>query len=430
MHTGLTSGHGAGGQHLHGDHGHLHRQGRPGWHRPADRPRAGDPAAQDQAGGVLRLDRPHPGAATTGDRRRGRRRTPPTTEGGGKNIGFIEDGDYVSYKPVNLRTSRAMRFRVASAGAGGTIEVRLDSPTGTLVGTTATITPTGGWQTFKTVSLPLTNPPAGTHELFLVFRNRGSTRLADQRQLDRVRRQGRRDDRRAGRRRLGDAGHRHRAAERAVHVDGHRPGRPATDLSLRLGLRRARHDDGHLDAAEPELHVRQRGQLPRHADRDRQAGRHDDQEASRSRSRPAASCNTAFRDDFNGTALDPGWSVVRRDQALTVSGGAANIATENGDVYHDDQQRQEHRAAHRPVGRLDGDDQDQRGRQRPVPPGGPDRLRRRRQLHEVRPRGDERRRPRAHRELRVHQRGRGHARNAAPTRRRQPALHATRPTST
>ena len=68
-----------------------------------------------------------------------------------------------------------MRFRVASAGAGGTIEVRLDSPTGTLVGTTANITPTGDWQVFKDVSLDLTKPPTGTHELFLVFRNRGST---------------------------------------------------------------------------------------------------------------------------------------------------------------------------------------------------------------------------------------------------------------
>src|SRR6185436_8835444 len=65
--------------------------------------------------------------------------------------------------------------RVASAGAGGTIEVRLDSPTGTLVGTTANITPTGDWQSFKDVSLALTTPPTGTHELFLVFRNRGST---------------------------------------------------------------------------------------------------------------------------------------------------------------------------------------------------------------------------------------------------------------
>ncbi len=48
---------------------------------------------------------------------------------------------------------------------------------------------------------------------------------------------------------------------------------------------------------------------------------------------PAASCNTTFRDDFNGTALDAGWNVVRQSQGLTVGGGALNIATENGDVY-------------------------------------------------------------------------------------------------
>src|SRR3954452_13998628 len=68
-----------------------------------------------------------------------------------------------------------MRFRVANAGAGDTIEGRIYSPTGTLVGTTPTITPTGGWQTFTDGSLNLATPPTGTHELFLVFRNKGST---------------------------------------------------------------------------------------------------------------------------------------------------------------------------------------------------------------------------------------------------------------
>ena len=139
-----------------------------------------------------------PGAATTGD-------PGVVTEdaaddqGGGKDIGFIDDGDYVSYKPVNLTNLTELRFRVASAGDGGTIEVHLDSPSGTLVGTTANITPTGGWQTYKTVSLPLTNPPAGTHELFLVFRKPRQHQLADEHELARVHRQGRRGHRRAGR---------------------------------------------------------------------------------------------------------------------------------------------------------------------------------------------------------------------------------------
>ena len=39
----------------------------------------------------------------------------------------------------------------------------------------ANITPTGDWQIFKDVKLDLATPPTGTHELFLVFRNRGST---------------------------------------------------------------------------------------------------------------------------------------------------------------------------------------------------------------------------------------------------------------
>ena len=48
----------AGGQHVHGHLGGVHRQGRSAG---ADRPRRGDPAAQAEAGGVLRLHRPRPG---------------------------------------------------------------------------------------------------------------------------------------------------------------------------------------------------------------------------------------------------------------------------------------------------------------------------------------------------------------------------------
>ena len=91
-------------------------------------------------------------------------------EGGGLNIGFIEDGDYVSYERFNLEGIRAMTFRVASAGAGGTIQLRLDAPDGPLVAETANIEPTGGWQNWIDVPLSLPTPPEGTHELFVVFR--------------------------------------------------------------------------------------------------------------------------------------------------------------------------------------------------------------------------------------------------------------------
>ncbi len=46
-----------------------------------------------------------------------------------------------------------MTFRVASAGSGGAIEVRLDAVDGPVVAS-ALVTPTGGWQTYKDVSAP------------------------------------------------------------------------------------------------------------------------------------------------------------------------------------------------------------------------------------------------------------------------------------
>jgi PKD repeat protein len=92
-------------------------------------------------------------------------------EGGGNNIGFIEHGDYISFERVNLEELTGIRFRVASAGSGGTIQLRLDAPDGQLVGETAFINPTGGWQNWQNVDLPLPNPPEGTHELFIVFNN-------------------------------------------------------------------------------------------------------------------------------------------------------------------------------------------------------------------------------------------------------------------
>ena len=93
-----------------------------------------------------------------------------TDSGGGSNIGFTEHGDYVSYAPVNLEELTGIRFRVASGGAGGTIEARLDSPTGPLAGSVA-VAPTGGWQNWANVTMNLPTPPEGTHELFLVFVN-------------------------------------------------------------------------------------------------------------------------------------------------------------------------------------------------------------------------------------------------------------------
>jgi PKD repeat protein len=72
---------------------------------------------------------------------------------------------------MSLLNISELRLRVASASNGGTVEARLDSPTGELVGT-VDVAGTGGWQTWETVTMPIVeSADRGTHELFLVFRN-------------------------------------------------------------------------------------------------------------------------------------------------------------------------------------------------------------------------------------------------------------------
>ncbi len=93
--------------------------------------------------------------------------------GGGENVGFIEDGDYLSFTPIHAPNVDAIRYRVASAGAGGTIEARIDSPDGPVI-STANITPTGDWQIYKNVTAPMTHV-AGSHELFFVFHGAGGS---------------------------------------------------------------------------------------------------------------------------------------------------------------------------------------------------------------------------------------------------------------
>jgi arabinoxylan arabinofuranohydrolase len=87
---------------------------------------------------------------------------------GGMNVDSIHNGDYIKVESVDF-ASGAISFdaRVASAGSGGNIELRLDSQTGTLVGT-CTVTGTGGWQTWTTKSCTVSGA-AGVHDLYLKF---------------------------------------------------------------------------------------------------------------------------------------------------------------------------------------------------------------------------------------------------------------------
>ncbi|MFI1937351.1 ThuA domain-containing protein [Streptomyces purpureus] len=92
-----------------------------------------------------------------------------TTANGGKTVGDIHNGDWISFKPYRLNGSTKLTARISSGGAGGFLEVRTGSPTGTLHGSAA-IPVTGSWETFQDIDVPLRNLPKKTTELFLVFK--------------------------------------------------------------------------------------------------------------------------------------------------------------------------------------------------------------------------------------------------------------------
>ena len=86
---------------------------------------------------------------------------------GGSDVGYIENGDYIGFKDIDLTGADKIDFRVASNGSDAVLEVRLDSPDGKLIGSTD-VTNTGGWQEWitKTCNIETTS---GKHDVYLVF---------------------------------------------------------------------------------------------------------------------------------------------------------------------------------------------------------------------------------------------------------------------
>lgn len=88
--------------------------------------------------------------------------------GGGANVGWIDNGDWLQLKNVDFGSGAAsVKARVASDHSGGTIELHLDSISGTLIGT-VDLGYTGGWQTWVTQTANAT--ASGKHDLYLVFK--------------------------------------------------------------------------------------------------------------------------------------------------------------------------------------------------------------------------------------------------------------------
>ncbi|MEV4844070.1 carbohydrate-binding protein [Micromonospora matsumotoense] len=87
---------------------------------------------------------------------------------GGKTVGNIENGDWIGFTPYRVGNVTSFTARVSSAGAGGTVQIRAGSPTGTVLGQ-ATVPVTGGWDVFTTVTGTVSGAPTGTTTLYLTF---------------------------------------------------------------------------------------------------------------------------------------------------------------------------------------------------------------------------------------------------------------------
>ncbi len=95
--------------------------------------------------------------------------------GTGGKIGNVQAGDYVRYDGFDFGIgAKSFDIALSSNTNGGTVEVRLGSLTGELVGT-ASIGGTGSWNAFQVVSVNLTREVTGVEDLYLVFTGGGGS---------------------------------------------------------------------------------------------------------------------------------------------------------------------------------------------------------------------------------------------------------------
>ncbi|TYQ17018.1 UNVERIFIED_CONTAM: dockerin type I repeat protein [Acetivibrio alkalicellulosi] len=87
---------------------------------------------------------------------------------GGSSVGYINSGDYLLYNKIDFE-SGATTFKAMVAGIidNCNIELRLNSPTGTLVGTLPVVS-TGDWNIYQEQSCNI-NKVTGVNDLYLVF---------------------------------------------------------------------------------------------------------------------------------------------------------------------------------------------------------------------------------------------------------------------
>jgi hypothetical protein len=93
-------------------------------------------------------------------------------EGGGQNVGWISNGDWLRFDNVDFGDTPATKFaaRIASDVGdhqGGRMEIRIDSPGSEPVGS-LDVDDTAGWQNWQNRSTDI-KPTTGRHTVFVTF---------------------------------------------------------------------------------------------------------------------------------------------------------------------------------------------------------------------------------------------------------------------
>lgn len=87
---------------------------------------------------------------------------------GGLDVAYIENNDYIGFKDIDLTNVNNIDFRIGSDGARASLEIRLDSPEGKVIGR-MDVKGTNGWQTWTTQTCNV-EKTEGKHDVYFVFK--------------------------------------------------------------------------------------------------------------------------------------------------------------------------------------------------------------------------------------------------------------------
>ncbi|NDI34110.1 carbohydrate-binding protein [Chengkuizengella sediminis] len=91
------------------------------------------------------------------------------TNGDVVNVGWTDNGDYIMFENVDFGNGAVnIDTRVGSASEGGTLELRIGSLSGTLIGE-VNVNNTGGWQTYDVVKADVFSAK-GINDLYVIFK--------------------------------------------------------------------------------------------------------------------------------------------------------------------------------------------------------------------------------------------------------------------